>query len=111
MENAMSEKLNREQIIQQFDAHNEGLSTTEAEQRLLKKGENRLEDTEHNLLALLLSHFWGPIPWMIEAAALLSAVVQHWADFTIILTLLLFNAIIGFWQSYQAGNAVDALKP
>jgi len=47
---------------------------------------------------------------MIEAAALLSAVVQHWADFTIILTLLLFNAIIGFWQSYQAGNAVEALK-
>jgi len=106
----MSEKLSREQIIQQFDAHNEGLSTTEAEQRLLKKGENRLEDTERNLLMLLLSHFWGPIPWMIEAAALLSAVVQHWADFTIILTLLLFNAVIGFWQSYQAGNAVDALK-
>ena len=102
--------LNPQQILAKFQTSPEGLSTSEAEKRLLEKGENRLEDDERNLLKLLLSHFWGPIPWMIEAAALLSAMVQHWADFAIILTLLLFNAAIGFWQSYQAGNAVDALK-
>jgi H+-transporting ATPase len=47
---------------------------------------------------------------MIEAAAILSLVVHHWVDLGIIVTLLLFNAGVGFWQEYQAGNAVAALK-
>ncbi|PCI65903.1 MAG: plasma-membrane proton-efflux P-type ATPase [Piscirickettsiaceae bacterium] len=102
--------LTTEQIIKQLGSTVEGLSSAEAKKRLLEKGENKLEDDKRDLLKLLLNHFWGPIPWMIEAAALLSAIVQHWADFVIISTLLLFNAAIGFWQSYQAGNAVDALK-
>jgi H+-transporting ATPase len=57
-----------------------------------------------------LSYFWGPIPWMIEVAALLSAVVRHWTDFAIILVLLLVNAVVGFWEEYQAGNTVAELK-
>ena len=47
---------------------------------------------------------------MIEVAAILSAVVQHWADFWIIVALLVFNAGVGFWQEFTAGNAVEALK-
>lgn len=61
-------------------------------------------------LLRLLGYFWGPIRWMIEVAAVLSAVVQHWADFWIIMALLLFNAGVGFWQEFIAGNAVEALK-
>ncbi len=106
----LTEQLNSQQILEKFNSNAQGLSSSEAKQRLLKKGENSLEESDRNLITLLLNHFWGPIPWMIEAAALLSAIVHHWADFSIILTLLLFNAAIGFWQSYQAGNAVDALK-
>jgi H+-transporting ATPase len=47
---------------------------------------------------------------MIEAAAILSMIVHHWVDFGIVVALLLFNAAVGFWQEYQAGNAVAALK-
>ena len=47
---------------------------------------------------------------MIEAAAVLSAIVRHWPDLIIIVLLLLFNAVIGFWQEHQAANAVEALK-
>ena len=47
---------------------------------------------------------------MIEAAALLSAIVRHWEDFAIIMVLLLGNAVVGFWEEFQAGNAIAALK-
>src|SRR5438034_7503491 len=47
---------------------------------------------------------------MIEAAALMALIVRDWGDFTIITALLLFNAVLGFWEEHEASNALDALK-
>jgi len=47
---------------------------------------------------------------MIEAAALLSALVQKWGDFVIILIMLLVNAGLDFFQEHRALNALAALK-
>ena len=88
----------------------DGLSQTEVEQRLAKIGYNELIEKEINPILKFLSYFWGPIPWMIEVAAILSLVVRHWADFGIILTLLVVNALVGFWEEFQAGNTIAALK-
>jgi H+-transporting ATPase len=87
-----------------------GLSQVEAQQRLLRYGYNELAEEKTNPLLKFLSYFWGPIPWMIEIAAVLSAVVQHWPDFGIILALLMVNAVVGFWEEYQAGNTIAALR-
>ncbi len=87
-----------------------GLTSTEAAELLQQYGPNALEEKKVSPLLKLLGYFWGPIPWMIEIAAILSALIQHWPDFWIIITLLLFNAGVGFWQEYTAGNAVEALR-
>jgi H+-transporting ATPase len=88
----------------------DGLTSSVAQARLAKYGYNQLPEKETNTLLKFLSYFWGPIPWMIEVAAILSAVLRHWTDFGIILALLLMNAGVGFWEEYQAGNAIAALK-
>jgi H+-transporting ATPase len=87
-----------------------GLSQAEAAKRLVQYGPNEIEEKKTNPLLKLLSYFWGPIPWMIEAAVILSGVLKHWPDFFIILVLLLANAGIGFWEERQAGKAIAALK-
>jgi H+-transporting ATPase len=88
----------------------DGLSQAEAEKRLTQYGPNEIVEKKTNELLKFLGYFWGPIPWMIEAAVILSAVARHWPDFGIILVLLLANAVVGFWEEHQAGNAIAALK-
>jgi H+-transporting ATPase len=87
-----------------------GLSQAEAQKRLTQYGPNEIKEKKTNELLKFLSYFWGPIPWMIEAAVILSAVARHWPDFGIILLLLVANAVVGFWEEHQAGNAIAALK-
>ena len=60
-----------------------------AARRLTLYGPNALPEEKAHPLLRLLSYFWGPIPWMIEAAVILSAVVRHWEDVGIISALLL----------------------
>ena len=88
----------------------DGLSQAEAAKRLVQYGPNEIAEKKTNPFLKFLLYFWGPIPWMIEIAVVLSGVVQHWPDFFIILVLLIANATIGFWEERQAGNAIDALK-
>jgi H+-transporting ATPase len=88
----------------------DGLTQAEATKRLTQYGPNELEEKKTNLVLKFLSYFWGPIPWMIEIAVILSAVARHWPDFFIILVLLLANAVVGFWEEKQAGDAIAALK-
>jgi H+-transporting ATPase len=88
----------------------DGLTQAEAQKRLTQYGPNEIAEKKTNQILKFLSYFWGPIPWMIEAAVILSAAAQHWPDFGIILILLLANALVGFWEEHQAGNAIAALK-
>ncbi len=63
----------------------DGLSQDEATERLARYGPNEIEEKKENPLLKLLAYFWDPIPWMIEAAVILSGVLRHWPDFFIIL--------------------------
>ena len=98
------------ELEKQLGSSPDGLSQAEAQKRLTQYGPNEIEEKETNPFLKFLSYFWGPIPWMIEAAVILSAVDRHWPDFGIILLLLVANAVVGFWEEHQAGNAIAALK-
>ncbi len=98
------------EVQKQLDTSPDGLSKAEAAKRLAQYGPNEIAEHKTNPLLKFLSYFWGPIPWMIEIAVILSGAVGHWPDFFIILVLLLANAVVGYSEERQAGNAIDALK-
>ncbi|NMM23730.1 MAG: plasma-membrane proton-efflux P-type ATPase [Phycicoccus sp.] len=98
------------EVEKQLGTSPDGLSQAEAKERLARYGPNEIAEHKTNPLLKFLGYFWGPIPWMIEVAVILSGAVQHWADFFIILVLLVANGVVGYSEEHQAGNAIDALK-
>jgi len=87
-----------------------GLTQEEVQKRLKKYGYNELSEKEESWLHRLFRRFWGPIPWMIEAAAVLSAIAHRWEDFSVIIFMLLVNAFVDFYQESKALSAIAVLK-
>lgn len=99
-----------QEVEKKLGSSQDGLRQAEAQKRLAEYGPNEIEEKQVSPFLKFLTYFWGPIPWMIEVAVILSAIDRHWPDFAIILLLLLANAVVGFWEEHQAGNAIAALK-
>jgi H+-transporting ATPase len=97
-------------VYQALSTSREGISASEAQKRIQQYGYNEIPEKKKNPILEFLQYFKGPIPYMIEAAVIISAVTQKWEDFAFILALLLINAVVGFWQGRQAGNAIAMLK-
>ncbi|MBT0159455.1 plasma-membrane proton-efflux P-type ATPase [Candidatus Bathyarchaeota archaeon A05DMB-2] len=105
-----AKKVHTDDLFKKLSSSEKGLSSSEAEKRLQQYGANEIPEKKVNPFLKFLSYFWGPIPWMIEAAVVMSAIIGHWPDFGIITLLLMMNAVVGFWQEHQAGNAIGQLK-
>jgi H+-transporting ATPase len=104
-------RLSVEETLKELQASRErGLSAGEAMKRLSEYGYNEIPEKEESLFHRIFRRFWGPIPGMIEAAALLSALVRKWEDFIIITILLFTNVFIDFWQESKALNVLKVLK-
>ncbi len=97
-------------LMNSLSSSGSGLTTSEAKARLQQYGTNEIIDKKINPFIKFLGYFWGTIPWMIEAAAILSAILSRWDDFAIIFLLLLMNGVVGFWQEHKADNAIELLK-
>ena len=87
-----------------------GLTPEEASSRLEKYGPNAIEEKSQSALKRFLGYFWGPLPWMVEAPAVMAAIIGDWVDFSIIVFMLVFNGVLGFWEESTASNALSALK-
>ena len=103
-------KLSVEELFKKFSSTEKGISDSSVNDRIKEYGYNEISEKKVNPILKFLSYFWGPIPWMIEVAAILSAIINHWEDFWVIFALLLLNAVVGFWQEYKADDAISLLK-
>jgi H+-transporting ATPase len=87
-----------------------GLSSSEAKIRLEQYGPNSLPEERQQPLLSLLKKFWGPVPWMLELSLGLELVIGRYTQAIIIALLLIFNAIIAFFQENNAQNALKILQ-
>jgi H+-transporting ATPase len=97
-------------LFHKLSSNVNGLSDVEAKKRIQQYGYNEIPEKKVNSILKFLKYFWGPIPWMIEVAVILSAYIRDWEDVWIITALLLLNAVVGFWQENKADNAIELLK-
>lgn len=87
-----------------------GLSEAEARERLLRFGPNAVAEKKRSPVLNFLKRYWGPMPWLLEFAMVLTFVLKHYTETALIFTLLTVNAVIGFLQSRNSQKAVELLK-
>jgi len=88
----------------------EGLSSVEAARRLRAYGPNEVPERRRSRWLAFALQFWAPVPWMLEAAIILTLALGRQADAVIISFLLVFNGIVSFWQQSRAENALALLR-
>lgn len=105
-----AEKSDISVLMDQLSSNLNGLSSQEAQNRLITYGLNEVIEEKVSSVRKFFNFFWGPIPWMIEIALLLSILIQEWEEFAVIFVLLIINGLVGFYQEYTADNTIDLLK-
>ncbi len=88
----------------------EGLTKSEADNRIKIYGRNILEEEETSKLKILLRQFKNFLVYILFAASLLTLIMGEWTDFIVIVFIILVNSLIGFWQELKAETSLRALK-
>jgi H+-transporting ATPase len=87
-----------------------GLTSAEAAQRLERYGANAVAEAHPNTALMLARGFWGLVPWMLEAAIGITLYLGSWVEAIVIGALLVFNAVLGFFQQARAQRALGMLR-
>lgn len=89
----------------------QGLSASEAAKRLEVHGYNKLPEPERRpALVRFLLHFHNILIYVLLAAAVITAFMEHWIDTAVIAAVVVINALIGFLQEGKAENAIAAIR-
>jgi len=105
------EKKNAKEVISILKSDlSRGLSNTEAEHRLSEYGYNEIPEKKSNPVLIFLSKFYGPVQALLWLVIFLSYLLNHMRTFYIVIALLIFNAIVSFFEEYKADKSIEALK-
>ncbi len=103
--------LSTEDVLAQLGSAATGLSISEATRRLAVNGPNELKEGEPiSPLHMFLAQFKSLIIWVLIAAAVISGLLGERMDAIAILAIVVLNAVIGFYQEFQAEKSIAALK-
>lgn len=103
--------LSAEETLKQLDSSADGLSLQEAAKRLATDGLNELKVVrKNNVLHIFFSQFKSLIIWILIVAGIISSVLGETIDAIAILSIVILNAVIGFYQEYSAEKSIEALK-
>lgn len=87
-----------------------GLTTQEAAEKLAFFGYNESPERKENPWKISAARFWGIVPWMLEATAVITFVLGKYVQAIVVIALILFNAVMSQWREGRAKRAVAALK-
>jgi Ca2+-transporting ATPase len=103
--------LSCEEVFERLKTSEDGLSSTDAAERLAKYGVNELGEEERtSRLALFVNQFKNPLIGVLIVATVISVLVAHFIDALVIAVVIILNVAIGFFQEYKAETALQALK-
>jgi Ca2+-transporting ATPase len=104
-------QLDEKEVFKRFQTSEEGLSEAQAKKHLETYGPNTIaEKKETNRLQIFIRQFTSPLIYILLIAALVTFLLQSYTDTGVILTVVVFNAIIGFIQEFKAEESMRALK-
>jgi len=100
-----------QQTLDELTSSTQGLTPDEAARRYASYGPNRLTPTKRGgpLLRFLLQ-FHNVLIYVLLAAAAVTALLAHWVDTSVIVGVVVINAIVGFIQEGKAEKAMDAIR-
>ena len=104
--------LSSQEVIQQLETDLEkGIKGEEAKQRLADKGRNVLPTGKRKtILGMFIDQFKDFLILILVAAAAISGLLGETTDATVIIAILIINAVLGVSQERKASKALDALK-
>jgi magnesium-transporting ATPase (P-type) len=103
--------LPHQDVLSRLASTPDGLDTAEAQKRLEQVGPNRLpEPPKTGVLLRFLKHFHDVLIYILLGAAAITAVLGHWVDTSVILGVVVINAIIGFIQEGKAERALEGIR-
>ena len=97
-------------LVQKLQSSSDGLTTEEANQRILHYGSNTLKPKKRtSVIGLFLSQFKSPIIIILLFAASLSLFLADTTDSIIIFVIIIASGLLTFWQERGATNAISKL--
>jgi Ca2+-transporting ATPase len=103
--------LAAEETLAQLNSSAAGLSTKEAAVRLAAHGPNTLKEGKRiSPLRIFLDQFKSLIIWILIVAGVVSGLLGEMLDASAILAIVVLNAVIGFYQEFNAEKSIAALK-